>query len=46
MVNVFAPGVRGEIEILRQQIGELSWGFSREDTLHDILVVGVSFRLM
>jgi hypothetical protein len=46
MMNVFAPSIRGEIEILRQQIGQLSRGLSREDALHDILVVGISFRLM
>jgi len=45
-VSVFAPSIRGKIEILRQQIGQLSRGLSREDTLHDILVVSIPFRLM
>ena len=46
MMNVFAPSIRGEIEILRQQIGQLSRRFSRENPLHDIRVIGISFRLM
>jgi hypothetical protein len=45
-MNLFSPSIRGEIEILRQQIGQLSRALSREDTLHDILAVGISFRLM
>jgi hypothetical protein len=46
MMNVFAPSIRGEIKILRQQIGQLSRGLSGEDALHNILMVGISFRLM
>ena len=46
VMSVFAPSIWGEIEILGQQIGQLSRDLGREDALHDILVVGISFRLM
>jgi ABC-type uncharacterized transport system permease subunit len=45
-ISVFAPGIGGEVEIFCQQIGKLIWRLAGEDSLHEIFVIGISFRLM
>jgi hypothetical protein len=46
MMNVFAPSIRGEIEIVRQQIGQLSRGLSPEDALHNMRLLRNSMFLL
>jgi hypothetical protein len=45
VINVFSPSLGCKPEILCQQIRKLRRRFSREDTLYQILVVGISLWL-
>jgi hypothetical protein len=45
-MDVSAPSIGRKSEILCQQIRKLSWCFSRENTLYDVLMVGISLRLL
>src|SRR4029077_1760280 len=44
-ISILAPCIWSKSEIICQQIGELGRGFSGEDPLHQILMIGIPFRL-
>jgi hypothetical protein len=45
MIDVFAPSVGGKPEILCQQVRKVSGGFSRKNTLYEVLMIGISLWL-
>ena len=45
-VNVLAPAIGAEIEVLREQPGKLGRGFPGEDAFHNVLVTCISLRLV
>src|SRR6267143_2041500 len=45
MIDVAAPSIGRKSEILCQQIRKLSWSFTREDALYQVLMIRISFWL-